>query len=627
MNWFFLQMRRSEVNVDPIQGEFFSIEIIDGLAEALVREAIQNSLDAAASSKPVRVRFWLSDLNSGLKSDKVSTYFNGLHAHLAAKDSGLKNVPQFTDVPFLLIEDFDTKGLQGVPDQEKDIPGQKNDFYYFWRNIGRSGKGEKDRGRWGLGKNVFPASSRINSFFGLTIREGAPAALLMGQSVLRIHEIEGKRTAPYGYFGIPDQDQFALPVTDEGQIETFKKDFGLMRSQARGLSIVVPFPDADITWEALQKAVVRQYFYPILLGGLVVSVGQGSKEIEISSVTILELVDMLDSGFRNQLRPFLKLAEWSTTAQELMQVEYKQPDKAPKWDSDSLTPEAIAQARPKFESGEPVAFRVPVFVRQKEKTSQLSHFNVYLQRDLDMDSHRPIFIREGLIISDALKPKQRGIRALVIINDKALATMLGDAENPAHTEWQARSAHFKEKYDYGQSTLTYVKNSVAWISQLVASTKDEIDLNVLADVFFLAQPPTPEMKRKSERKKAKPGPKPPLPVPPDPPNARKLQVSKITGGFSVQPAVQDFTAERVRISAAYEVRKGSAFGRYHPADFELNKAPIAMQIDGAPIIEVGSNTLVLGPISSDFRALITGFDPSRDLVVRASAEVTDAQAI
>src|SRR6185437_11347978 len=102
-------MRRSDINVDPIQGEFFSLEVIEGLAEALVREAVQNSLDAAASTKPVRMRFWLSDINSGLNANKADTYFEGLKSHLQAKNSGLKTVPEFSrPIPFLLIEDFGT---------------------------------------------------------------------------------------------------------------------------------------------------------------------------------------------------------------------------------------------------------------------------------------------------------------------------------------------------------------------------------------------------------------------------------------------------------------------------------------------------------------------------------------
>ena len=46
VEWTFREMARGELNVDPIQSEFFSTEAIDGLTEALVRESIQNTLDA-----------------------------------------------------------------------------------------------------------------------------------------------------------------------------------------------------------------------------------------------------------------------------------------------------------------------------------------------------------------------------------------------------------------------------------------------------------------------------------------------------------------------------------------------------------------------------------------------------
>ena len=55
--WRFREMQPGEINVDPIEGEFFTTEAIDGITDALVREAIQNSLDAAEGSGPVTVRF------------------------------------------------------------------------------------------------------------------------------------------------------------------------------------------------------------------------------------------------------------------------------------------------------------------------------------------------------------------------------------------------------------------------------------------------------------------------------------------------------------------------------------------------------------------------------------------
>src|SRR5208337_3648246 len=185
--------------------------------------------------------------------------FPALWPHLQAKGSGLQSVPAITeDVPFLTIEDFQTRGLRGNPTQEKDEAGTKNDFYYFWRNVGRSGKEEKDRGRWGLGKNVFPASSRINTFFGLSIREEEPRRVLMGQAVLKVHSVDGNRHYPYGYFGVLEDGQFAMPVTDAGLINDFGSRFGLERKNDPGLSLVIPFPQPEITHDELVKAVVRQ---------------------------------------------------------------------------------------------------------------------------------------------------------------------------------------------------------------------------------------------------------------------------------------------------------------------------------------------------------------------------------
>jgi len=84
----------------------------------------------------------------------------------------------------------------------KKAEGKKNDFFYFWRNIGRAVEGATARGRWGVGKTVFQAASRINSFYGLTIRRGNPGKLLMGQSVLKIHWCDGSKHGPYGYYGL-----------------------------------------------------------------------------------------------------------------------------------------------------------------------------------------------------------------------------------------------------------------------------------------------------------------------------------------------------------------------------------------------------------------------------------------
>jgi hypothetical protein len=54
--WYFREMQRAEMSVNPVQSEFFSTEAIEGLTEGLVRESIQNTLDAAQTT-PTRIRF------------------------------------------------------------------------------------------------------------------------------------------------------------------------------------------------------------------------------------------------------------------------------------------------------------------------------------------------------------------------------------------------------------------------------------------------------------------------------------------------------------------------------------------------------------------------------------------
>lgn len=614
--WSFRTMSRSELSIDPIQSEFFSTEAIDGHTDALVREAIQNTLDAVEPGQVASVRFWFSGAENALPAQ--NGYLTGLEKHLNAPGSGLRSVPNLdAGVPFLLIEDFGTHGLCGDIEQASDKPG-KNHFYYFWRNVGRSGKQGSERGRWGLGKNVFPASSQINTFLGLTIRGEDPTTLLLGQSVLKVHEIDDVRMCPYGYFAnVDENDQFAMPVVDEEELIKFRTDFHLSRTNEHGLSIAVLYPLPEINETGILKAVLRQYFYPIMTGLLSIRLPRNGAELTLDKQSLSQTISEMDNDFKAELEPLLQIAKWAVTVESPVVVNAPPQGMAPKWNTDAIHDEILSQLRPQFEQGNRLAFEVPVSIKRNSEPEQSSKFRVFLERDLSMQAHRPMFVREGLIITDAVRSKQPGVRALVVADDKPLAALLGDAENPAHTEWQSRSAHFKDRYRHGTSTLTYVKNSVSAIVQMLTQSKDEQDLTALADVFFLVQPPTPEEKKQVKEKKPKPGPEPPFVEPPEPPEPRPLKLSKVEGGFIIAASKPVAAAH---IKAAYEVRRGDAFNRYHPADFEFGKEPIQIVPEQTSVIDQALNQLSVGPFEAGSKVTVTGFDPSRDLAVRVSVE-------
>jgi hypothetical protein len=316
--WRFRRMQPGEMNIDPTEAEFFSTEALGSLADALVREAIQNSLDARRPGEKLRLRIYFPPPGAFLAGEQRDRYLDGLTAHLRSSHTGLsaETLPGPSEsLSFLVIEDFGTRGLQGDPAQSEDIEletenATRNDFFYFWRNVGRSRKHAADLGRWGLGKTVFQAASRINSFFALTVRADDGRRLLLGQSVLKIHLLDGFRTYPYGYFG-HFADDFALPVESADALERFARDFGLERGDSPGLSVVLPYPDGEIGPQAIVESVLRHYFMPILAGDFSVAVEHAEGVATLDAESTEQLFLEAAAGPVAQLKGVFDLARWS----------------------------------------------------------------------------------------------------------------------------------------------------------------------------------------------------------------------------------------------------------------------------------------------------------------------------
>ncbi|MDZ7685367.1 MAG: hypothetical protein U5O39_10535 [Gammaproteobacteria bacterium] len=140
------------VETEVTQRDQFKNDEIE-LAEALVRESIQNSLDAALAGEQVTVRYRL--LSAGLDAEFQRSLFDGQLDHAVSAGLPLEEI-EFERPSALVIEDFGTKGLTGSV-SEKD----SDNFSDFWRRHGKSHKTGKSQGRWGLGKLVYSTSSQL----------------------------------------------------------------------------------------------------------------------------------------------------------------------------------------------------------------------------------------------------------------------------------------------------------------------------------------------------------------------------------------------------------------------------------------------------------------------------------
>ena len=621
-SWCFNRMRPTDKAREPIVGEFFATEAIDNPGEALVREGIQNSLDARRNGTKVRIRLFISGNARSLPYHTVAPYLSGLSDHLKAPGNGLQNIPNDNaHCSILIFEDFGTTGLLGDPAEWRPPSGSGNHFYHFYRAEGRSDKGEKHIGRWGVGKQVFPRASQINAVLGLTVRSDEGDRLLMGMSVLKSHDVAGIRYAPDGLLGEAPkvhEEKPILPIKDPVYIDAFCNSFGILRKDEPGLSIVVPWCDPDLSEEDLIRAVLRGYFWPILRGDLEVEIDSGANPTILDSDNVEGAIKGIGGEIENEMMPLIQLAKWAREAPISATISTLMPDttKGWQWSKDLFSQEALDKLKTLYFHGDNIALRVPVTIREKDKPQRASHFDVFIHRDGTEHPGRPVFIREGILIPDVRAPATRGVRAIVNVEAGPLAVFLGDSEGPAHTQWQKNSDNFQGKYVSGPKDLTFVIRSVAEIINIVCEQDVQVDRTLLLDLFYLPGSTEDSETRRSDDLSANYGEGPDRPRVPPIHGKKVFRIDRIDGGFLVRGTNRDGSDPhgKVVIRSAYQVRRGDPFGKYDPSDFNLSH-DIELTITGASVVHKEGNVLILTIEDPDFRVEVKGFDRKRDLRV------------
>lgn len=160
--WQFNRWRPGDRARNSQVEKFFQSEEVADRTTAVVREGIQNSLDAA-SADSVNVRIAVGEISS----DLMRPYSLELFAHLDGIRDHASDVPQPNDaVRFLAFEDFNTTGLAGDPKEWEQSEGHENPFFNFFRGEGVSDKSNEARGRHGVGKLVFS----VDEFPSVTYR-------------------------------------------------------------------------------------------------------------------------------------------------------------------------------------------------------------------------------------------------------------------------------------------------------------------------------------------------------------------------------------------------------------------------------------------------------------------------
>ncbi len=628
LSWNFKKKQPDDTTRDPISGEFFATEAIRNSAEALVREGVQNTMDARRPGEVARVRILISGAEWAAPASMAELFLGKLKAHFEAAGNGLQpnRRPDLTQpCHFLAFEDFGTTGLEGDPVQWHRIEGERNGFFAFFRAEGENAKSDGNRrGRWGIGKFVFPRASKGSAFIGWTVRDNDARSLLLGRCILKSHRTADGYHVPDGYLGksvvLPDGN-ITGPSDDEHLIRAFRETFRLRRESEPGLSLVVPWYDDDISKDSLVDAAIRDWFYCLMAGELEIEIVDPSGRVALDSSTIDAELSRLAEKESEELKPLIGLTRFALSNGDQEFIRCSPPDQtnSPKWTDEVLSGDALVRARAHLDSGVPVAFRIPLTVRPKRGNPQESYFDVFVVRDSEYDHGRPVFVREGIIVTDAKGDKARGFRSLVVCKDKPLADLLGDAENPAHTEWRPDAGNFKDKYTYGNAFITFVRESVRNIARAIEHTDDDTAPDLLTDFFSLPDIPDPLRPLKPVPKPRKPGETVTPPIDFPAPKLRRYSLTKVRGGFTITAgAAGAQVPAEIEVSVAYDVRRGDPFTKYDTADFLLMRDGVGNpeEVHGLVPIIVSENKARYSVTDPEFRLSITGFDMNRDLALK-----------
>lgn len=646
MEWKFDAITPQTTKVDPAHLEFFRSEALEDMVSALVREDIQNRLDArlAGNADPVRVRYYLSDSSNHLPADHAKCWLKGLESHLNSPHSleeiGSEPINFSRPMPYLTIEDFNTTGLRGDPleTSDPDDGTDRNDFYWFIRNVGRTGKKAGDRGRWGLGKIVYPASSSIRSFYAYSVRVPDERPALIGRSVLAIHAIGGTEYHSEGYgatFPNTDYPYLAVPIEEHATIAEFTRHFGLTRKPNEpGLSLVIPFPESSVTQPSLTKAILQHYFWEILRGNLEVTVATNANIISIGKDSINDVV-MTWPGLSPEARVSTqRRLEFCRKADSMKLTEpggYFELNKPSSYSCKIAelfkSKEELDRASVRYRNGQIVAAEFAVSVRKKDVPPKDASFLVYIQRDEILGEPDETFIRDGLTIIGESRIREAGVRALVLAEDPTLTEFLGDAENPAHTRWLSTTKHFRGKYTHGHALLDYIRQSALKLANLLGKVENQMLEDLLDDVFGIpdataarAQSNEPISKR-GDRKPGKGGFA----------RRRHLVTSRLVEerGFKVALAPDaERRPDKVIIRVAYEPETGDPFKQYHPADFDFTEPAESMKIELKDCRQALTepNRIEIEPLTNEFTIRVTGFDQNRDIRIDARPQFANAEA-
>lgn len=213
--------------------------------DLLVRESLQNSLDAARSDKDyVGVNFKVGEFEAAA----FNSFFNGIKDKLNARFFGQKK--------YISVRDFNTVGLTG-PLHFSQV--KNNEFGNLLKLVYEISKAQQNQGAggsWGLGKTVyFRLGIGLVIYYSRILKDNGEYESRLAAALVEdeckadrlIPEIAGEPQRGIAWWGSRFNDNSTQPVTDEAEIKQLLDVLGIKMysKEQTGTTIIIPYVDEE----------------------------------------------------------------------------------------------------------------------------------------------------------------------------------------------------------------------------------------------------------------------------------------------------------------------------------------------------------------------------------------------
>ena len=460
--WHFGRETGREQLSDPMSEHFK-----DNLYTSLVRESIQNSLDAANGTEPVRVEFLYKQINSRdfpnffslRKHIQGCIDYYGNDAKKVYKPM-LNNFPENEglkqSIPYLRVADYNTKGMTY---SEGDT---KSTFYAFVRAIGVTVKDETGArgGSFGYGKAAYYKMSPFSTVFISTMDTNYHRSF-EGASVLSTHKLNGEVLTSVGYY----DNNNGKPITNGDDIPVpFRRD-----EPGSNIDIIGIEKENDSV-DSIFTEVIRNFWMAIYDGIL---------EVQVED----ELLNK-ENLFTLMKRYFPKMA-----------------------DNTKRNSSTYTNPRPYYDAvaNSGVDESHLLFTDKLESVGKVKLYTAIIPEEEEMERTKVVFMRSlKMHVYTQKYNLSNSIAAVFICEDKNGNRLLGHLEPPAHNEWKAK--HWRDERNRimpdGQLALDEIQQFIdrSFRSLINAEEGESVDITELEDYLPIPSDLLPDDDEESKSK-------------------------------------------------------------------------------------------------------------------------------